>query len=98
MGSPLVRIVRLTLRPDAVDAFREIFEKAAPVIRSSPGCISLELWADARFPNIVTTHSRWENAEALEHYRSSPFFRQTWARTKTLFAAPPFAASHVVAG
>lgn len=93
---PIIRIVRLTLRPDSVEAFREIFEKAAPVIRASPGCLSLELWADTRFPHIVSTHSRWASADALEHYRSTPFFRETWTNTKKLFAAPPFAASHVL--
>lgn len=93
---PLIRIVRLTLRPGSVEAFREIFERAAPVIRASPGCLSLELWADTRYPHIVSTHSRWASADALAQYRSTPFFRDTWAQTKWLFAAPPFAASHVI--
>jgi quinol monooxygenase YgiN len=64
------------------------------VIRASPGCLSLELWIDTRYPNIVTTHSRWESAAALSAYRSTDFFAAIWARTKALFAAPPFAASH----
>ena len=93
---PLVRIVRLTLRPDAVDAFMEIFREAAPRIRASSGCLSLELWQDARYPHIVSTHSRWESNAALQAYRDSPFFKATWKKTRTLFAAPPFAASHYV--
>lgn len=96
MAEPIVRIVRLTLRPDAVDAFHEIFAEASPVIRASPGCRSVELWVDARYPNIVTTHSRWDSAEALAAYRGTAFFEAIWNRTRSLFAAPPFAASHHV--
>ena len=94
MTKPIVRIVRLTLRPEAVDAFHEIFSEASPVIRASAGCLSLELWVDARYPNIVTTHSRWESAGALAAYRDTAFFESIWLRTRALFAAPPFAASH----
>ncbi len=98
MAEPIIRIVRLTLRREAVDAFHAIFAEASPVIRASPGCLSLELWVDARYPNIVTTHSRWESADALAAYRDTAFFRAIWIRTRALFAAPPFAASHHVIG
>lgn len=86
----------MTFRPDALDDFFEIFEASAPQIRAVPGCHHLELWQDARFPNILTTYSHWADAEALDRYRRSPFFRTTWARTKPLFAAPPHATSQVV--
>ncbi|MBO6576125.1 MAG: antibiotic biosynthesis monooxygenase [Rhodothermales bacterium] len=91
---PLVRLVRLTLRPDAIEEFLDIFAEAAPRIRATPGCLSLELWQDTRYPNILSTHSRWQTAAALEAYRSSAYFEATWKRTRALFAAPPFAASH----
>lgn len=89
----LVRLVRITLRPDAVDDFLALFDGAAPQIRAFPGCQHLTLWQDVRFPNMFTTHSRWSDADALEHYRQSPLFKATWAETKRLFAAPPEARS-----
>ncbi len=84
----------MTFRPDALEAFLAIFDASSPQIRAFPGCRHLELWQDARFPNLLTTYSHWDDADALERYRRSDLFRETWARTKPLFAAPPRAHSH----
>jgi quinol monooxygenase YgiN len=92
----LVRIVRMTFHPRELDTFLALFDASAPKIRAFPGCRHLELWQDARFPNIVTTCSHWATDDALEQYRQSELFRETWARTKPLFVAPPEAFSHRV--
>ena len=84
----------MTFRPEAFEAFMEIFDASAPKIRAFPGCEYLELWQDQQFPNILTTHSHWTSADALERYRQSDLFKQTWAKTKPLFAAPPLAFSN----
>lgn len=89
----LIRIVRMTFHPDAVDAFLEQFDRAAPKIRGFPGCTHLELWEDVRFPNRCTTYSHWTDEEALDAYRDSELFRSTWRAVKPLFAAPPRAFS-----
>ena len=90
----LIRTVRMTFRPDRLDAFLgEVFRPSAPKIRAFPGCRHLALWRDARFPNVLTTYSHWDDAEALERYRTSELFRTTWARTTPLFAAAPVAHS-----
>ncbi len=91
----LIRLVRMTVRSDARAAFLEHFDASAPQIRAFPGCEHLELWQDARFPNILSTYSLWTDAEALERYRNSSLFRSTWRRVRPLFAAPPEARSHV---
>lgn len=93
----LIRLVRMTFRPEAVDTFLSVFDESSPRIRAYPGCRHLELWQDANYPNIFTTISHWENDAALERYRSSSLFTATWARTKPLFAARPEALSHVMA-
>ena len=90
----LIRLVRMTFRPDAVDAFRALFADSAPHIRAADGCRRLELWEDAAYPNILTTCSHWRDAEALDAYRRSALFRATWPRAKVLFAAPPHAVSY----
>ncbi|NBC01373.1 MAG: antibiotic biosynthesis monooxygenase [Bacteroidetes bacterium] len=92
----LVRLVRLTLAPQHRDRFLALFDEAAPKIRTVDGCQHLELWEDARFPNVLTTYSLWRNAAALDAYRTSTLFQTTWAKTKPLFAAPPQAFSHTV--
>jgi quinol monooxygenase YgiN len=89
----LVRLVRMTFRPDALDAFLDHFDRVAPRIRAFDGCKHLELWHDPRFPNVCTTYSQWRDDDALEAYRASDLFRGTWSEVKTLFAAPPVAQS-----
>jgi quinol monooxygenase YgiN len=89
----LLRTVRMTFRPDRLDEFLALFAETRGRIRSAPGCRHLELWRDERFPNVLTTFSRWDGPEALDAYRHSALFRETWARTVPLFAAAPAAHS-----
>ena len=93
----LLRTVRMTFRPDRLADFLDLFRDARPRISAAPGCRHLELWQDARFPNVLTTFSRWDSAEALDAYRRSDLFRETWARTTPLFAAAPVAYSQRLA-
>lgn len=93
----LIRIVRMTFAPEAVDTFLERFDEAAPQIRAFAGCHHLELWRDADAPSTFTTHSHWDSEEALEQYRHSDLFRSTWAAVKPLFAARAEAHSYTVA-
>lgn len=89
----------MTFHPDAVGDFLAMFETVAPRIRGFDGCQRLELWEDARYPNILSTYSHWDSAIALDAYRHSALFRDTWAKTKTWFAAPTVAHSqHVRVG
>ncbi len=83
------RIVRMTFRPEAVDAFLQIFDDTKEKIRAFPGCLHLELWRERAQPHVCCTYSVWTQPEALEAYRRSALFRQTWARTKVLFADRP---------
>jgi quinol monooxygenase YgiN len=93
----LVRIVRMTFVPDAVDQFLDQFDDTAPRIRSFPGCHHLELWRDANTPAVFTTYSYWESPDALDEYRESDLFRSTWSTVKPLFADRPKAHSYTVA-
>ncbi|GAB3235674.1 antibiotic biosynthesis monooxygenase [Algoriphagus aestuariicola] len=89
----LVRIVRMTFRPDAVAEFLANFETHKNSIRHFPGCKHLELWQDVLEKNIFTTYSHWESEEALDQYRDSELFKSVWKATKTLFSAKPKAFS-----
>lgn len=93
----LIRIVRMTFEPEAVNSFLEQFDETAPKIRAFEGCHHLELWQETDRPSVCTTYSHWENADALNRYRSSELFRSTWASVKQLFVAQPEARSYNVA-
>jgi heme-degrading monooxygenase HmoA len=84
----IVRIVQMTFREGAEATFLEIFEARKQRIRHFEGCSHLELWQDARQPNVFFTYSHWASEEHLNHYRFSDFFKETWGLTKALFAAP----------
>ena len=90
----LLRTVRMTFRPDRVEEFLDMFWQVQSQIAAAPGCQHLELWSDARYPNVLTTYSEWSHPDDLEAYRQSALFKETWARTTPLFAAAPVARSH----
>ncbi len=82
------RIVKLTLKDGGGVDFLAIFEASKTAIRSSEGCRHLELWRQRDAPNVFFTYSVWDGPEYLEAYRQSALFRNTWRKTKALFAAP----------
>lgn len=80
------RLVKMQFRPEATGEFLELFEQQKDQIRRFPGCLYLELLRGTDEPAIFFTLSHWTGPEALEAYRRSDLFSETWARTKALFA------------
>ncbi len=89
----LVRIVRMNFKREHMDDFLKLFQEVSPTIRNFKGCNHLELLRDYNEDNIFVTYSYWEDEEALEGYRTSDFFKDTWAKTKVLFGEKPQAFS-----
>jgi len=85
----IVRIVRMTFRPDAVADFIVNFEANKRKIRAFEGCRKLELLRDVDRGDVFFTYSYWKSAEHLEAYRNSEFFKEVWQKTKTFFADAP---------
>ena len=83
----LVRVVKMTFRAEAVEAFKKFFDERKDKIRGFEGCTYLELWQDTTNTNTFFTYSHWNNENALSHYRNSAFFKDTWSQTRQLFAA-----------
>lgn len=80
-----VRIVKMSLQADKVDAFLTNFNEVKEHIRNYPGNRFLELYRDKADPTIFFTYSYWEDEQALENYRKSDLFCGVWAFTKKLF-------------
>lgn len=89
----LIRIVRMTFKPEEVSSFLENFEANKSFIRNFPGCQHLELWQDENQKNIFMTYSHWESEESLDQYRDSELFKTVWSFTKALFSEKPKAFS-----
>jgi heme oxygenase (mycobilin-producing) len=84
----IIRIVRMTFRPEEVATFRELFAGWGPQIRAFPGCRHLELLHDVNDPQVFFTYSHWDDDLALDAYRGSEIFASVWPTVKTLFAGP----------
>jgi quinol monooxygenase YgiN len=82
----ITRLVKMTFRGEEVGRFQELFEGWRHRIIKSPGCHRLELMHDLNDPRIFFTHSEWESADDLEHYRRSATFAEVWPVVKALFA------------
>lgn len=91
----IVRIVQMQFKPENIPAFETLFAERKQQIRGFEGCRHLELWQDANNPTIFFTYSHWESEAHLNHYRFSEFFKDTWGKTKALFAEKPQAWSVV---
>lgn len=87
----ILRIVRLSFKPEEVPTFKQIFEASKQKIAASKGCHQVFLYQDVSKNNVFFTHSLWESEQALNNYRNSSFFRATWAKTKQLFNEKPLA-------
>ena len=85
----LIRIVRMVFDPDFVPQFKKVFQESAPAIRAFEGCVKLQLWQDAKYPNVYYTHSHWHSEKELEAYRSSDLFQGVWQQTRKGFIDRP---------
>ena len=81
----IVRIVKMVFRPECVTDFVTLFEERKELIRNFEGCRHLQLWRQEGSLNVYFTYSHWDSEAALDHYRVSELFKQTWGRTKALF-------------
>ncbi|QNL21530.1 antibiotic biosynthesis monooxygenase [Hyphobacterium sp. CCMP332] len=92
----LIRIVRMSFKPEEVDNFLKFFDSKKEKIRAFPGCRHLELWQDHHFKNVFSTYSHWDGDEDLQNYRNSELFRDVWSKTKLLFLEKAIAYSNEV--
>ncbi len=77
----------MTFREEAVDTFiTEVFDQSKARIRAFEGCRHMELLRNKTQPNLLFTLSIWDDEAALNVYRASALFADTWAKTKALFA------------
>lgn len=83
----MIRIVRLSFKPEHIDDFIALFEARKLNIRSVEGCTHLALWRDQEHPHVFYTYSHWQSPNDLERYRLSEFFKDTWKTIKPWFNA-----------
>jgi autoinducer 2-degrading protein len=85
----LIRIVKMTFRPDKVQDFVAVFNERKHLIAAAEGCQGVELLRDISNPNIFFTYSKWNDESSLELYRQSELFNQVWDQVKQWFNDKP---------
>lgn len=85
----LIRIVKLTFKPENIPSFERLFEVSKSNILAFEGCNLVELYQDLKDPCVFFTYSFWDKESDLESYRESDFFRSVWSKTKKLFSEKP---------
>jgi len=83
----ITRIVKMTIAPEFLDEFLQVYGVSVPKIRSFAGCHQVELLHDVSQHNVVFTYSRWDSVAHLDDYRHSDFFAGVWKSAKKTFAA-----------
>ena len=82
----MIRIVKMTFEEEHADDFINHFESIKLKILAMPGCEKLRLHRDLTNPHIFFTYSLWTNDNALQNYRQSPLFQDTWKIVKAWFS------------
>jgi|SRR5699024_4047684 len=82
----LTRIVKMVFQPAETENFLALFNRKKEHIRGFDGCEYLELYRDQNDPTTFFTYSQWVDENALETYRHSGLFRETWKHTKPKFS------------
>lgn len=84
----ITRIVRLTLKDESSqNDFRALYASRNPMNRGVSGCLEVKIMKDINENNVYYTVSKWTTNEALENYRSSAYFKETWPMVKSTLAS-----------
>lgn len=89
----IVRFVRLQFKPEFIGEFLRLYRSSEPHILGMEGCLGVRLLRDTSDETVFFTLSEWRDAQALDRYRHSEFFRSLWPAVKAGFSAPPVAHS-----
>lgn len=69
--------------------FLMLFDAVKGEIAAFEGCRHVELLKEDNQKGLYFTYSLWDSEKALNKYRNSDLFKETWAKTRLLFATKP---------
>lgn len=85
----ITRLVKLTIDPDKIKAFEDIFIANKERIAQYPGCLSLKVFKDVNRSNVYFTYSTWKSEADINSYRQSELFGSIWPNAKKTFCDKP---------
>ncbi len=81
----ITRIVKLTFQEDKIADFIRFFDSINNKVSGFENCYGMRLLQEKAKPHIVFTYSNWKDEAALNLYRDSELFQQTWSTIKPWF-------------
>lgn len=82
-------LARIAFKADAADQARDILQKLMTQSRREPGCVSYELYRQAKHRHIFHTVEKWQNQSAADAHLLAPHVAAAIAAAGPLFAAAP---------
>ncbi|MEB3030877.1 putative quinol monooxygenase [[Mycobacterium] nativiensis] len=83
---PVVVIATFTVKPESVEAVREICSKAVPQVHEEPGC---QLYSLHEADNAFVFVEQWADPEALKAHSAAPSVAELFGSLSEHLAAPP---------
>ncbi|MGH3796385.1 MAG: antibiotic biosynthesis monooxygenase family protein [Pseudonocardiaceae bacterium] len=86
----VLEIAELTIRPGEEEAFAAAYERAARLVRDSPGCLSMRMTRGIESPSRFVLLVEWESlTHHTEGFRESSSFRAWREELGPFFAESP---------
>ena len=84
--SPVVVVATLTVKPDSVDAVRDICKRAIEEVHQEPGC---QLYSLHQTGETFVFVEQWADPEALKTHSTAPAIGKMFSAAKEHLAGPP---------
>lgn len=93
----VIQVVRVPIRPEQRDRWREIVRMNAADTRNEEGCESYQVSEDIETPNTFVLVERWASMEAQYNHFRNPRFGELMGALGDVVAGPPEVSIHEVA-
>jgi autoinducer 2-degrading protein len=80
---------RILVKPDCVDRFLRYLEADVKGSLEEPGCLRFDVLRDPGSPNTFYLYEVYEDDEAYERHKVTPYFLAMFAKAGDTLAAPP---------
>src|SRR5215203_357470 len=85
----IVLVARLKVRPDAIEAAKQLALGIVADSRSEKGCVNYDVHQAVDDPTVFVWHETWKDKQALDAHFEEPHFKNFFAKGMELAAEEP---------
>lgn len=82
------QIVSFTVKPEYIDAFRQVLLENKAGTDSEAGNIAMRMYTDNNNPNVIYSYERWQDEAAADYHRSQDYVQNLVKLADVALAAP----------